>query len=91
MGEKKEGDDRMSAAVERQVIVTWYTPDEKMPPEGDFVVVPFSGTDRNRTYDHAFGIANWWMTAKAGRLMDSMRKQCSRFMRGETCCRTDWR
>ena len=29
--------------TERQVIVTWYTPEEKMPPEDLFVVVTFSG------------------------------------------------
>lgn len=30
--------------VERQVIVTWYTPEEKLPEEDVFVVVTLSGT-----------------------------------------------
>ena len=45
--------------VEKQVIVTWYTPEEKLPPEHEWVVVSFSGKDGNATYDHAIGIANY--------------------------------
>jgi hypothetical protein len=46
--------------IEKQVIVQWYTPEEKTPPEGDFVVVTFSGKAKNVTYDHTFGIAEWY-------------------------------
>lgn len=53
--------------IERQVITTWYTPEEKLPKDDYFVIVTVSGTLRNVTYDHAFAIANyieddggWW-------------------------------
>ena len=45
---------------ERQVIVSWYTPEEKLPPEGMLVVVSFSGKDGNRHYDRTIGIAEWF-------------------------------
>lgn len=45
--------------IERQVIVTWYTPEEKMPPEGECVVVTVSGLDENIIYDHALQIGMW--------------------------------
>ena len=41
--------------IERQVIVTWHKPDEKLPEEGVFVVVSFSGKAGNIRYDHTFG------------------------------------
>lgn len=50
----------MKGMIERQVIVTWHTPEEKLPEEGLFVVVSFSGKAGNITYDHTFGIAEWW-------------------------------
>lgn len=50
----------MSGVIERQVIVNWYTPEEKMPPDGIFVVVSFSGKSGNIKYDHTFGIADWF-------------------------------
>lgn len=50
----------MSGVIERQVIVTWQDPKEKLPEEGIFVVVTFSGRDQNITYDHTFGIAEWY-------------------------------
>ena len=43
----------------RQGIHTWYTPEEKIPPEGIYVVVTFSGHKGNTTYDHALAIADW--------------------------------
>ena len=46
--------------IERQVFVTWYTPKEKMPKEGDIVVTTVSGGFRNMTYDHAFVLAEWY-------------------------------
>ena len=39
--------------IERQVFVTWYTPDEKLPEDECFVVVTISGKTKNITYDHA--------------------------------------
>lgn len=47
--------------IERQTIVTWHTPDEKKPPEGDIVVVTISGRiSKNVEYDHAFALAEWY-------------------------------
>ncbi len=46
--------------IERQVFVTWYTPEEKMPKEGDITVVTVSGGFSNVTYDHAFVLAEWY-------------------------------
>ena len=45
--------------IEKQVIVQWYTPEEKLPEECVFVVVTYSGKSKNVTYDHALGIADW--------------------------------
>lgn len=50
----------MGKLVERQVIVTWYTMEEKMPEEGQFTIVTFSGRWKNVTYVHTFGIAEWY-------------------------------
>ena len=47
--------------IERQTIVTWYRPDEKLPPEGDIVVATVSGRrGKNITYDHAFALVSWF-------------------------------
>ena len=46
--------------IERQVFVTWYTPEEKVPPEGETKVITFSGRSPNVIYDHAFGLAEWY-------------------------------
>lgn len=53
MGEKK-------IAVERQVIVNWYTPEERIPNDGDFVVATVSGKCRNIIWDHALVIAEYY-------------------------------
>ena len=45
--------------IERQVFVTWYTPEEKMPEEHYFVVATISLKADSVTYDHAFVIANY--------------------------------
>ena len=45
--------------IERQVFVTWYTPDEKLPPDDIFVVITMSGTGPYITYDHALMLAEW--------------------------------
>jgi hypothetical protein len=48
------------AAKERQVIVTWYDPAEKLPPEGEDVVVTFSGKiNKYISYEHAIGIGDY--------------------------------
>lgn len=45
---------------ERQVIVTWYAPEEKLPPEGEATVVTVSGHSRNITLDHALMTAEFY-------------------------------
>lgn len=45
--------------VERQTIVTWYKPEEKMPPECIDVVACISFKGKHVTYDHAMVIGNW--------------------------------
>ena len=45
--------------IERQVIVTWYTPEEKLPPDDDLVIVTVSGKIANMEFDHAFAIADY--------------------------------
>lgn len=47
-------------AVERQVIVTWYTPDEKVPEDGVIVVATISGKCKNITFDHALVTAEFY-------------------------------
>ena len=44
-------------AAERQVIVTWYDPKEKLPPDGMYRYVTFSGETKGRIYYHAMGLA----------------------------------
>ncbi len=48
--------------IERQVVVTWYKPEEKLPPEGRIVIATVSGHRHNRrvTYDHALALASWF-------------------------------
>lgn len=46
--------------IERQVITTWTTPEQELPPEDYLVVVTFSGRDRNCHYDHTLGIGSYW-------------------------------
>lgn len=45
--------------IERQVIVTWHTPDEKLPTEFETVVATFSGKSSTAEYDHAFCLIEW--------------------------------
>ena len=57
--------------IERQTIVTWHTPDEKKPPEGDIVVVSISGRQSaNVTFDHAFALAEWYDDGEGWTLSD---------------------
>lgn len=46
--------------IERQVFVTWYKPDERVPEDGVFVVVTLSCKGPYTTYDHHLMIAEWW-------------------------------
>ena len=56
--------------VERQTIVTWHTPDEKLPPEGDIVVATISGQAGCGYYDHVLARVEyykedgWYLTDK---------------------------
>ena len=49
----------MGKMVERQTIVTWYKPEEKMPEPCHFVVTCISFRADQITYDHALVLANW--------------------------------
>lgn len=45
--------------IEKQVIVEWYRPEEKLPSDYYNVIVTVSGRDGNIGYDHAFMIASY--------------------------------
>ena len=45
--------------IEKQVIVQWNKPTEKLPEDDCFVIVTASGKFGNVTYDHTFLVANW--------------------------------
>ena len=45
---------RKGQLIERQVIVTWHTPEEKLPPVGEIVVASISGRRGDISYDHAY-------------------------------------
>ena len=49
----------MNGLIERQVIVTWYTPEEKLPPEYHSVVTSISGKIGKTRFDHALTTAMW--------------------------------
>ena len=67
------------AAAERQVIVTWYKPEEKLPPEDEYVVITFSGRRNiNQLYIHALGIGVYYQGD--GWLIDGMDEIESDFM-----------
>ena len=56
--------------IERQTIVTWYTPEEKLPNEGDITVVTISGKRGSVTYDHVFALAEWYNDGDGWNLTD---------------------
>lgn len=58
-GAKMDGGDKQmsKSAAERQVIVTWYKPEEKLPPDETRVVVTFSGITKDTIYSHVIGVA----------------------------------
>ena len=45
--------------IERQVIVTWHTPAEKLPEKFQTDVATISGKGIGVKYDHAFGLIEW--------------------------------
>lgn len=44
---------------ERQVIVTWYTPDEKVPEEDMIVVATITGKAKSIQFNHSFALLIW--------------------------------
>lgn len=51
----------MSAVVERQDIVFWYKPEEKIPPDGLFVIATISGHNGHyKGYDHCLASAEYY-------------------------------
>lgn len=46
--------------TKKQTIATWYTPEEKTPPDGNIVVATVSGKGKNITYDHTFVLMEWY-------------------------------
>lgn len=75
------------AAAERQVIVTWYTPEEKLPPDDECVVVTFSGNYGLSSYIHALGLA--WYYKGEGWAIDDMGEEESDAMTIEAWCDLD--
>ncbi|MDD6716663.1 MAG: hypothetical protein PUF49_09845 [Firmicutes bacterium] len=47
-------------AMERQQIITWYTPEEHLPQKFIDVLVTFSAQFEYSSYQHALGIATYW-------------------------------
>ncbi len=45
--------------IHRQVIVTWYTPEEKLPKEDDGVIATISGSVNGILFDHAMVLLYW--------------------------------
>lgn len=45
--------------IERQIIVTWFTPSEKLPEEDIGVIATISGEAGNITFDHAIVNLYW--------------------------------
>ena len=56
--------------IVRQDIVTWYRPEEKLPPAFTYVVVTFSGHKGRLTYDHTLAVADWMYDEEGWRLME---------------------
>ena len=44
-------------AIERQTVVTWYTPQEALPEEGRQVVVSMSGYSRSTVWKNCLAVA----------------------------------
>lgn len=63
--------------IEKQVIVTWHEPSEKLPSNDDFVVVTISGRVGNVTYDHALMNGSW---AEDGWLIEGIDADTAEFV-----------
>ena len=64
--------------IERQVIATWYTPEEDLPEEGEIVVATVSGKSGNVKYDSTFALVEWWKDT--GWVMSEDDKQMDEFV-----------
>lgn len=49
----------MGKLIERQVIVTWYTPAEKLPPQDGLVICTINGEADGVKFDHAMVMLEW--------------------------------
>lgn len=75
----------MSAFVERQAIVFWHKPEEKIPPDGLFVIATISGHDGHYTDYVTVWPARNTMRMRAGLsrgLIRMSREHGSRCMHG---------
>lgn len=68
----------MGKLVERQVIVSWYRPEEKLPPEEwDTILLTVSGTGKRVKYDHALTLGGydpkvgWYLNGWEDELLDN--------------------
>ena len=68
---------RKHPAVERQVIASWYKPEEKLPPaEYDAILLTVSGRGNGVVYDHAFAIggydpkSGWYLENLSGEILE---------------------
>ena len=61
----------MKKLIERQVFVTWYTPEEKLPERDTVVLATISGTGNNIEYYHAFALAEWCRNGEGWFLEDA--------------------
>lgn len=74
--------------AERQVIVTWYTPEEKLPPEDVYAVITFSGRRNDyQSYEHAIGTGAYY--SDEGWMIEGMDETESDLMTVEAWCDLD--
>ena len=52
--------------IERQVIVTWNKPEDKLPPDGYTVVLTISGRHGNIIFDHALVCGSYFEGDRGG-------------------------
>lgn len=45
--------------IERQVIVSWYTPEEKMPEQNKFYICTISAKSKSLRFDHVLMNLAW--------------------------------
>lgn len=48
----------------RQQIITWHTPQEKLPEDGKDVLITFSGSSKMIEYNHCLAIGVYWPEKK---------------------------